>query len=111
MHRHTGPIKAANPEGEFVIVDLTVKNIGAEPVQYFTDSQYLVIDGKQHPADVLAAVYLNPESTDYIQPGLAIDIGTPFDVPTGSIPESIVLTDISNPHAVTVDLSSTPIAP
>ena len=84
--------------------------VGSEPKHNFTDSQSLVIDGKQHSADILAAVYLDPESADYIQPGLAIDIETPFDVPVGSTPESVVLSDIAQPRGVTVDLTGAPIA-
>ena len=91
--------------GEYIIVSLNVKNIGSQPVQYYTDSQSLVINGSQHSADILAAVYLNPESAEYIQPGLAVNIETPFDVPVGSQPEAIVLNDIySTPVGVTVSL-------
>jgi uncharacterized protein DUF4352 len=91
-------------EGEFIIVDLTVKNIGDQP-QSYTDSQMLVIAGKQHSADILAAVWMFPESASTINPGLAIDIATPFDVPVGSQPDAIVLNDIADPGGVTVDLA------
>jgi archaellum component FlaG (FlaF/FlaG flagellin family) len=106
----TNPMAQTQAAGEYIIVALSVKNVGSEPKQYFTDSQSLVIDGRQHSADILAAVYLDPESADYIQPGLAIDVETPFDVPVGSTPESIVLSDIAQPRGVTVDLTGAPIA-
>jgi hypothetical protein len=94
---------------EFIIVDLTVKNVGSQPQSYYTDSQMLVIAGKQHSADTLAAVYLDPESASAINPGLAIDIPTPFDVPEGSQPEAIVLDDIADSGGVTVSLAGAPI--
>jgi hypothetical protein len=100
----TNPVAQTQAAGEYIIVDLTVKNVGSAPVQYFTDSQSLVIDGKQHRADILAAVYLSPQSADFIQPGLAIDVATPFDVPVGSVPQSILLNDITEPSVVTVSL-------
>jgi hypothetical protein len=95
--------------GEYLIVHLTVKNVGSQPQSYYTDSQSLVIAGTQHHADNLAAVYLDQvsdqESTDTINPGLAIDIETPFDVPVGSQPGAIVLRGGFNPGGVTVDLT------
>jgi archaellum component FlaG (FlaF/FlaG flagellin family) len=105
----TNSVAQTQAAGEYIIVDLTVKNVGGTPVQYYTDSQSLVIDGKQHPADILAAVYLSPGSADFIQPGLAIDVETPFDVPVGSVPESILLGDITEPSSVTVSLVGAPI--
>ena len=107
----TNPSAQTQAAGEYIIVDLTVKNVGSEPVQYYTDSQSLVIDGKQHSADILAAVYLSPQSADYIQPGLGIDIETPFDVPIGSIPQSILLDEITEPTTATVSLAGAPITP
>jgi hypothetical protein len=96
--------------GEYLIVHLTVKNVGSQPQSYYTDSQSLVIAGTQHHADTLAAVYLDQESADTINPGLAIDIETPFDVLEGSVPEAIVLNDITEPGGVTVDLTGAPIS-
>ncbi|OCB43950.1 hypothetical protein A5721_22945 [Mycobacterium vulneris] len=110
LRRYSGAVKAARPAGEYLIVSLTVQNVGDAPVQYFTESQQLVIDGKQHPADILAAVYLSPQSADYIQPGLAIDIETPFDVPIGSLPEAVLLNEISEPSTAVVDLRGVRIA-
>lgn len=105
----TNPWRA---KGEFVIVDLTVKNVGDQSQTYYTDSQTLVIDGKQHNADPLAAVYLDQESANPIQPGLAIDIETPFDVAVGSRPEAVILDGdpISTPGGVRVNLVGVPIA-
>lgn len=98
------------PDGEFVIVSLTVRNIGTEPAQYFTDSQSLIVNGRQNPADILAAVYLDPQSADYIAPGLAVDIETPFDVPKGTVPDGVLLDEITEPSGVMVDLRGVPIA-
>ena len=96
--------------GEFIIVDMTVKNVSAELQTYFTESQMLVIDGKQHSPDQLGAVYLDPESESAINPGLAIDIEVPFDVPVGAVPEAIVLDGDLTPGGVTVDLTGARIA-
>ncbi|MFN3007029.1 DUF4352 domain-containing protein [Mycolicibacterium wolinskyi] len=104
------PAGTQDAQGEYLIVALTVANVGVEPTQYFTDSQSLVIGGRQNPADILAAVYLDPQSADYITPGLAVDIETPFDVPVGSVPESIVLSDIGEPGGVVVDLAGVQIS-
>jgi hypothetical protein len=106
----TNKFEQVRANGEFIIIDLTVKNIGHQPQSYYTDSQTLVVAGKQHSADILAAVYLAPESASPINPGLAIDIATPFDVPVGSQPDAIILNDIADPGGVTVNLAGAPIA-
>ena len=101
-----GPLE---PDGERILVDLTVTNIGLQPARFFNDSASLVIDGKQHSADTMASVYLSPESAEDIQPGLSIDVATPFDVPVGSVPEAILLDgDIFDSSVIRVDLNGAP---
>lgn len=88
-------------KGEFINVDLSVKNTGAEAQSYFAANQKLIVNGKQFDA---ASVLGVQGDGDNINPGLGIDTVVSFDVPPGSVPEAIELHDSAFSGGVMVKL-------
>ena len=80
--------------GEFIIVKVTVQNLGPQPVFFFPGLQTLVVDGYQFAPEAISTSYLN-EVTDQIQPGLTITRELSFNMNVGTQPEAIMLSDIS----------------
>jgi hypothetical protein len=86
------------PIGEFVIVTVSVRDIGDTPRAFFAHNQQL-IDTQLHtyPADVVAAIAMNPQRDEALvrdlAPGRDADVQIPFDVPIGTDPATLVLRD------------------
>jgi hypothetical protein len=90
-------------QGEFVIVKMTVTNVGPEPQTFFS-SFNILSDGKTtFQPDDEAWIYLGNTLAD-LNPGDSIDTAVVFDVPKGTDVESIELHDGPFSHGVTVGL-------
>ena len=89
-------------QGEFVNVHLSVKNTGNEAQSYWSGNQKLIVGGKQFDA---ASILGAPGDGDNINPGLGLDTVVSFDVPPGSIPESIELHDSAFSGGALVNLA------
>jgi hypothetical protein len=83
-------------QGEFLMVHVTVRNIGTESQTFSGDDQQLLASGgRQFTADSDAATYLENSRSLYeeINPGNQVSGVVIFDVPKGTTPASIELHD------------------
>jgi hypothetical protein len=74
-------------QGVFVIVTLSVTNIGNEPQNYFGQNQKLIdTAGREYEVSTAAHMYLNSDVgiMGQIDPGNSIQVKLPFDVPPDS---------------------------
>jgi hypothetical protein len=97
----------AEAQGQFVLVHVTVRNIGTE-AQYFDGSSQKLQDslGRSHSADSGAAIYLDDSNSflNQINPGNAVDGIVVFDVPADAELDSVTLHDSMFSGGVTVAL-------
>lgn len=94
-------------QGEFLVVHLTIENIGNEAQSFFGDNQKLVdTQGRTFSADTTAAIYVDDASSMYaeVNPGNTMKGVVVFDVPTGTVPASLELHDSAFSGGVTVAL-------
>lgn len=70
-------------QGQFVLVHMSVKNIGDEAQTLFGDNQTLFIGGKEYSADTEAGIYLDDSKSlmEEINPGNKLTGVIVFDVP------------------------------
>ncbi|MCC5574440.1 DUF4352 domain-containing protein [Microtetraspora sp. AC03309] len=106
---HVGEgLTASKAQGQYVLVHLTVKNIGDE-AQMFTDSAQKLLDskGRQFDADSGAAIWLKDSNgfLKNINPGNAVTGFVLFDVPTDFQLAAIELHDSVFSGGVKVALS------
>ena len=91
-----GEFLSEEAQGEFVIIDLTVKNIGDE-ASYFSDSDQILFDtaGNEYSTNTSAGIYL--EDNDIwlaeINPGNQVEGKIVFDVPVGTALAKLELHD------------------
>ncbi|GAA2588480.1 DUF4352 domain-containing protein [Actinomadura fulvescens] len=102
-------ILAEKPQGEFVLVAVTVKNIGDE-AQMFIDSEQKGVDsgGKEYTPSTEAGVVLNDKTQAFlsdINPGNSVKGLLAFDVPKGTRLTSLELHDSAFSGGVTVSLA------
>jgi hypothetical protein len=98
-------------KGEFVIVDLTVTNVGDWAQAYDAPRQQLLVDCTPYTAAPLAMLYLTPAAKRPIDPGVSVEVQTPFDVPPGSVPEVVHLVAATDSSGIFVDLAGLPMPP
>ncbi|MGA9873335.1 MAG: DUF4352 domain-containing protein, partial [Rhodococcus sp. (in: high G+C Gram-positive bacteria)] len=82
-------------QGEYVLVTMTVRNIG-DQAQSFAASAQKLLDGqsRQFSADDMATIVFDQNiSYEQINPGNAIEATVVFDVPVGTVPMEIELHD------------------
>lgn len=94
-------------QGQFLLVHLTVTNIG-DQAQYFDGSSQKLTDiqGRTHSADGSAAIYLDDSHSflNQINPGNTVEGIVVFDVPKDAVPASIELHDSAWSGGVSVTL-------
>jgi hypothetical protein len=90
-------------QGEFVIVRMTVTNIGAEPRKFFVSFDTLSDGGAVYRSDDEAWLYLGNAVTD-VNPGDTVDTAVVFDVPKDTEVKSIELHDGPTTKGVTIGL-------
>ncbi len=92
-------------QGQFVLVHVTVTNIGDE-AQYFDGSSQKLVDaqGRTHSADTSAAIYLGDAESflNQINPGNSVQGTVVFDLPADATPASLELHDSMFSGGVTV---------
>ena len=89
--------------GEYIIVKMTVTNIGTEPQTFFASFNTLFDGTTTYQSDDEAWIYLGNTLAD-LNPGDSIDTAVVFDVPDGTQPMSVELHDGPLSDGVTVDL-------
>ena len=99
----------AKPQGEFIILNLNIKNIGDEQQSFFTDNQKLIdTNGRQYGSSSEADMYLNSgggSSYAEINPGNSVQALIAFDVPVGTVPKALEVHDSMMSSGSTVALS------
>jgi Domain of unknown function (DUF4352)/Protein of unknown function (DUF2510) len=89
--------------GEYLIVRMTVTNVGSQPQTFFASFDTLSDGTTTYRSDDEAWIYLGNTLAD-LNPGDSIDTAVVFDVPDGTRPESIELHDGPLSDGVTVKL-------
>jgi Domain of unknown function (DUF4352)/Protein of unknown function (DUF2510) len=77
-------------QGEFVVVRLTVQNTSPDPGQFLGTFQKLNAGGQAYTIDDEATFYVGGGFVD-IPPGGEVQVGLAYDVPPGTVPESVEL--------------------
>lgn len=94
-------------QGQFVLLHLSVENIGDESQLFDGSSQYLFdSEGREHSSDGEAALYVeNSESfLNEINPGNKVEGIVVFDIPADAVPASLRLHDSPFSGGVEVQL-------
>lgn len=95
-------------QGQFCLLDMTVKNIGSEAQMFDSSSQYLYDGaGAKLSADSSASLYANPEGSTFlnqINPGNSVQGVVVFDIAKGATPVSAELHDSAYSNGVKVKL-------
>lgn len=97
----------ADAQGRFVLVHVTVTNVGNEARRFDGSNQSLIDDlGRTHSADTTAAIYLEDSNSflNQINPGNSVAGVVVFDIPADAEPASLELHDSMFSGGVTVDL-------
>jgi hypothetical protein len=89
------PYMQVKPQGEFIIVTMSVANIGDEPQSYFGQNQKLIdSSGRQFGANSEANMWMNNNvGLGGINPGNSIQVREAFDVPPGTVPDELEVHD------------------
>ncbi len=86
-------------QGEFIVVRMAVVNTSPDPVTFFGTFQKLNAAGQVYSIDDEASSYVGGGAVD-IPPGDQVAVGVAYDVPPGTVPESIeVHVDPTSPGA------------
>jgi len=104
----TNPYLTKEAQGQFCLLDVSVKNIGTEAQIFDSSSQYLFdTGGSKLSADGSASLYANPEGSTFlnqINPGSSVSGTVVFDVAKGITPVSAELHDSAFSNGVKVNL-------
>ena len=76
--------------GEYIVVHMTVTNVGTDPASFVATFQTLHAGGTPYPLDDDATAYLEGTFAD-LAPGDSADVSLAFDVPPGTPAEAIEL--------------------
>lgn len=93
-------------QGEYVLVTMTVRNIGDQAQSFATSAQKLLDgQGRQFSVDDMATIVLDQNiAYEQINPGNSIEATVAFDVPLGTVPAEIELHDSLFSGGTTVSL-------
>lgn len=96
-----------NAQGQYCLLDVTVKNIGNETQSLFSSNQKLLNGEVEYSADDTATLYAAPQSSSWysdINPGNSVEGIIVFDVPKGVTPTIVELHDSAFSNGVEVSL-------
>jgi hypothetical protein len=80
-------------QGEFIILTMSVANIGDQAQSYFGTNQKLIdTAGREYEANSTADMWMNSGTGD-INPGNSIQVRAAFDVPPGTQPSELEVHD------------------
>jgi Domain of unknown function (DUF4352)/Protein of unknown function (DUF2510) len=86
----TNEFLTKDAQGEFIVVRLTVRNTSPDPATFLGTFQKLKAAGTVYTADDQASFYVGGGLAE-IPPGGQANVGVAYDVPPGTVPESIEL--------------------
>jgi len=92
----SNPYMIAKAQGEFIILTLSVTNIGNRPQSYFGSNQKLIdTAGREYGADSEAGLWMNESDgvMSEINPGNSVQVRVAFDVPPGTEPAVLEVHD------------------
>jgi hypothetical protein len=90
----SNPFEIVRAQGEFIILTMSVANIGNQPQSYFGLNQKLIdMSGRQYGANTEAATWMNADMTGDINPGNSVQVKEAFDVPPGTTPAQLEVHD------------------
>ena len=94
-------------KGVFVVVTLSIRNVGDAPLTFFDRYQRLIdSSGNQYSASMAADIYGNLDiPSTKIAPGDALTVHLAFDVPVDTVPVQLVLRQSDSSAGVTAALS------
>lgn len=93
------------PMGEWVIVSVTVSNVGDQQRTFSASNQKLIdSQRREFESDFWATEALNDDFSVDLNPGFTVSFKIPFDVPPGTVPAGIELHDSAFSGGVTVAL-------
>jgi len=88
------PFLQSTAQGEYILVHVSVTNIGDRPQTYFGSNQKLFdAQGKQFENDTGAEINLHDHLAATINPGNTIDVVLAFDVAVGTVADKLQLHD------------------
>jgi hypothetical protein len=89
----SNPYEIVDAQGEFIILTLSVTNIGDRSQSYFGANQKLIdAAGREYEANSTADLWANKGTGD-INPGNSIQVEAAFDVPPGTQPAELEVHD------------------
>ncbi|WP_280185501.1 MULTISPECIES: DUF4352 domain-containing protein [Nocardia] len=92
-------------QGEYILVHVTISNIGDEPRGYYSGNQKLIdAAGREFTNDSRAEINVNDHLHTDINPGNKVDMVLVFDVPAGAEPATLELHDSAFSGGVKVAL-------
>jgi len=103
----TNPYANKVPQGQFVFVNVDVKNIGDKPQAYFGGNQKLIdAQGREFVDDAEAEVYANEGNYTIgdINPGNTASVILVFDIPVDAQPKTLELHDSMYSGGTTVNI-------
>jgi hypothetical protein len=103
-----GILLHASAQGQFCVVELSVRNIGTQPRRFADGAQQaLGAQGQQYAADTGAGVVANGNGDavwNVVNPGIAMEVKVVYDVPVGATIVALVLHDDPLSRGVTVQV-------
>ncbi len=100
------PYMQSTAQGVYVVVTMTVGNIGNESQSFFAANQKLMDSaGREYSPDSKADMWINKAILTDINPGNGIAAKVAFDVPEGTQPSVLELHDSAFSGGVKVRLS------
>ena len=104
----SNPYLTKTAQGQYCLLNVSVKNIGNEAQSLTSSSQYLLnASGQKYSADDLATMYNAPDGTTWyssINPGNSVAGAIVFDIPKDQTPVIAELHDSAFSGGVKVDL-------
>jgi hypothetical protein len=100
------PGLSIHAEGVFVVVTLSVRNVGVVP-RTLVDRDQALIDsrGQRFTVSTAANIYGNLDiPSNRMDPGEQLEVNLAFDVPVGTAPRSMVLRESATSDGVIVAL-------
>lgn len=93
----SNPYLQKTAQGQFCLLNMTVKNVGDQAQTFDSSNQYLFdASGAKYSADSQASLYANPENSTFlnqINPGNSVTGAIVFDVPKDKTPITAELHD------------------
>lgn len=101
------PGLSVTAQGVFVVITLSIRNLGSAPVTFLDRDQSLIdAAGTRFPADMAADIYGNRDiRSTRMSPGDGLVVRIAFDVPVGSVPRTLLLRESGTSAGVAVPLS------